>query len=91
MTKTLDILRYYAKIREFLKTVLSQRNQLIKEINYLSGKIDSLKFTKRDMINFYSMQDKYYKVELKRIVRRNDSRFISLDKDLDTLTVKFAT
>ncbi len=78
------------KIRTFLDLVINKRDQLIEDINFLEGKVHLLKMTKEDMIQFYSLETEYFKVQLKEVAYRNDPRMVSYMKDLDKLSETFA-
>ena len=89
LEKTLDVLRFYSKVRNFLMVVIQSRQQLIEDINFLEGKVHALKTEREEMINFYGLDHKYFKVKLKMIRYSNDDKFKSYMNDLDTIQATF--
>ena len=87
---TVDVLRYYAKIRSFLKKVYKLRHQLVADLNYVSRKIHLLTADGNDMLFFYGLQDKYLAIKVKAEPHKlKDSKFSIYFQMLDDFVLKF--
>lgn len=53
LSTTINILKFYAKLRSFLTLVLNSRTSIVKQANYLAAKLNTMTFTRSDMIVFY--------------------------------------
>ncbi len=63
---TMEIVQFYAKIRRFFDYVISNENQIQEDIRYLEGKTHLLEATEQDMLAFYNLDHKYYKIKKKQ-------------------------
>ena len=87
---TVDVLRYYAKIRSFLKKVYLLRKQLLSDLDYVSDKIHLLTADGNDMLFFYGLQDKYLAIKIKAEPHKlKDSKFSIYFQMMDDFVLKF--
>ncbi len=89
LEKTIGILKYYAKIRTFLSTVFHKRDELVKNINFLEGKIHLFRTDVEDMLRFYNLQEKYFHVRIMNMSFISNSDFNSYQKDIEDINREY--
>lgn len=90
LEKTVDVLRYYAKIRSFVNKVMMYRERLASDLHYVHDKLHLLTAKENDMLFFYNLSDKYF--EIKVDAERNkskDSKYEIYFQMMDDYTLKF--
>lgn len=77
----------YEKLVVFVKEVAEKKDVIQKEIDYLIEKIDTIKFNRNDILNFYSLKD--YFLELENAAPHDDQIFKQKVQIIDLETEDF--
>ena len=90
--KAEDMVMLYASIRSFATTVINDREKLAANIEYLNGKISLLKASEDDMLKFFGINQRYYRV---RVAASNfdllDRNFSTLYASIQACSIQFET
>lgn len=63
--KAYEVLKFYARIRGFVHTLVFNRHLIVQDIQFLKNKIDSLYPDHADMLKFYGVELEYAQVKSK--------------------------
>ena len=87
---SVDVLRLYAKLREFAKKVYHNKEKLLQDLVFIHDKIHMIHTSENDMLSFYGLDEKYYEVSTKAAeYRARDEKFDFYFKDINNYTLKF--
>lgn len=75
--KNLDVIRFYAKIREFIKTVIMNKHNLLSDLVFIHDKVTQLRSTEEDMLKFYGLSKQFFDIKIQ------SSKYQELDKKFD--------
>lgn len=90
MGKTVDVLKFYAAIRNFIKSVIINKHQLLQDLVFVHNKIHLLKTSENDMLKFYNLEEKYMDVKIKSApFDAKDQKFSIHFKQINNYTVDF--
>lgn len=91
--KISSFVTFYAKIRNFVTTVLFNQGGLKRDLEYLNGKVQLLKAGEMEMIKFYNLEMTYVKAKLDSMPfmldPENKQRFNYYWKDIKRASQKF--
>ena len=91
MGKTMGILRFYAKMRNFVKIVFLEKDELFGDVRFLESRVSMLRFEgEEDMVRFYDLGFKYDNLKA-RIGSDNNrsSAFLESQAELQEINEKF--
>ena len=93
MEKTMDILKFYAEMRNFVKKVFLEKDELFGDIKFLESRVSLLKFkTEDDMIRFYNLGYKYENLKIKMEKTENSKKdFLQSQAKLNEINERFET
>lgn len=73
----LDVIRFYAKIRDFIKTVMMNKHNLLSDLVFIHDKVTQLRSTEEDMLKFYRLSKQFFDIKMQ------SSKYQELDKKFD--------
>lgn len=65
LSKTVDVLKFYSRIREFIKKVILNKHQLLQDLVFVHDKVHSLSASENNMLSFYDLEEKFLDVKAK--------------------------
>ena len=92
LDKTLEVLNFYKKMRNFVNTIIYNRQQLINDIHFLQSRTDKLKATEDDMLEFYDLEHQYFRAKMgAALYEKKDPKFSAYFMNIHELTLGFET
>ena len=74
LDKTYDVLKFYARLRGFIHTLVYNRHLIVQDIHFLKGKVENLNSGHEDMLEFYGLSYEYAKMRSRAATFSEDDK-----------------